>query len=241
MDGFEHAGASSTVLECTVPYAKEAMVEALGGSAPEKYASEEAAVSLARAARIRAAVLMGRRSKTLEAYADAVKRGERMVGVGATGALATTRERRGTDRAYVAVDCDNRTVVHSIVFEKGAYDRQHQDAVVSFLVVRALAEACGDSFESLHVDLDALKMKAERRVLRDTAASMYDSFLSGAASTLTRMSVGDRNIEVADVPWAAFKAAPVILCGSFNPLHKGHILARSRVRAAGRFSQRGSV
>ena len=150
---------------------------------------------------------------------------ETIVGVGATGALATTRERRGADAAFVAVASRAKTVVHAVHFEKGVQTRAEQDAFVSFLVVRALAEGCGeqlliDDLERTKVDnIDGVVSHKESVV--SCGDNCVDLFLAGEGQTLT-FSSGDAR-GVLDFPHGCHAGTtPIILCGSFNPLHHGH-------------------
>lgn len=120
-------GASRTVLDARVPYSKGAFVDALAGSAvPRSFASEEAAVALARAALKRAVVLAGK--------------GTPVVGVGAACALVTSRERKGRDMAYVAAVTPRgeRRYCAALVGERGV-----QEKMVKDLIVQALADVAG--------------------------------------------------------------------------------------------------
>ena len=142
--------------------------------------------------------------------------------MGAAGGLATTRERRGADCAYVAVVCGERTLVHSVSFEKGVYNRQYQDAVVSFVVVRALVEACGlASSDEVLLPTTLRGVTSEIKVVEEgTSKDPVDALLSGNANTLAYL--GNGKPAIADIPWDATGTTPVILSGSFNPVHDGH-------------------
>lgn len=127
-------GASRTVLEATVPYAASAFA-AYAGTTPSEFASEEAARALAVAALERAERLGGE---------------DPLVGLGCAATIATDRAKRGEHRAYVVtarragsapggVACSGL----GLVLEKGARGRAAEEALVSRLVLLALAEAYG--------------------------------------------------------------------------------------------------
>lgn len=121
-------GASRTVLEASVPYARPAMVDYLGHE-PAEYASAETAVALADAARERAL-------RQHEGDAPAV-------GLACAATIATDRPKRGEHRAFVALATSEGTSVATLVLEKGARDRDGEEDTVSRLVLDTLARACG--------------------------------------------------------------------------------------------------
>lgn len=79
-------GASRTVLDVRVPYSQESMTEVLG-FAPALYTNAETAAAMARAA--------FRHAASLTPF------GTDIVGIAATCALATDREKRGQHKAFV--------------------------------------------------------------------------------------------------------------------------------------------
>ena len=123
-------GASRTVLEASVPYARASMVEFLGVE-PAEYVSPQAAVAMAEAARRRALHL--READHPEAP---------VVGVACTATIATDRPKRGGHRCSVASVGPAGCSTYDLVLTKGARDRDGEEQVVSRLVLHALAEAC---------------------------------------------------------------------------------------------------
>ena len=97
-------GASNTVIEATTPYARESLIDMLGGDEPEQYCSEATAVQIARAAYRRAAALMGL--------------GTSFIGLGATCALASVPVKRGEHRAYLACHGSFGTRTVSLILAK---------------------------------------------------------------------------------------------------------------------------
>ena len=122
-------GASRTVLEGTVPYATAALAELIGHE-PAQAVSTETAEAMARAALARA--------RHLDPHG-----GVPLVGVAATAALVSDRPKRGEHRAQVAVADERGVRSWSLVLDKGRRGRTAEDALVSHLVVAALADACG--------------------------------------------------------------------------------------------------
>ncbi len=124
-------GASRTLLEASVPYARAAMVEFLGCE-PAEYVSPQTAVAMAEAAHRRAAHLRG---------ADHPE--ARVVGLACTATIATDRPKRGAHRCSVASVGSAGCSTYDLVLTKGTRDRNGEEQVVSRLVLHALAEACG--------------------------------------------------------------------------------------------------
>jgi hypothetical protein len=67
-----------------------------------------------------------------------------LIGVGCTAAIATDRTKRGDHRAFVGVDVGEPAVTtHALNLKKGARARDEEEALVSRLVLNALAAASG--------------------------------------------------------------------------------------------------
>ncbi|MBM3956644.1 MAG: hypothetical protein FJ313_01155 [Gemmatimonadetes bacterium] len=128
-------GASRTVLDAQVPYSTAALDRYVGARAKQHVSAVEA-LAMADAAFRRARELAG-------------QGGTPVAGVSCTAAVATDRRKRGDHRAHVAWRSDERARCLSVVLTKGARDRDGEEEVVSRLVLRALAEACG-----IDADLD---------------------------------------------------------------------------------------
>lgn len=122
------AGSSRTVLEARDCYAPRSLAEILGG-APAQAVSGATARAMADWAYRRAAALA---------------EGEwPLLGVACTAAIATDRARRGADRAAVAVRSAAGDRTYTLTLARGRRDRESQEALVSSLVVLAVAQACG--------------------------------------------------------------------------------------------------
>jgi hypothetical protein len=139
-------GASRTVLEATVPYAASAFA-AYAGTTPAEFASEEAARALATAALERAESLGGEVP---------------LVGLGCAATIATDRAKRGEHRAHVVTARRSSGSPDGVawaglglVLEKGTRERAAEEALVSRLVLLALAEAYGLERHTLALGLRA--------------------------------------------------------------------------------------
>lgn len=122
------AGSSRTVLEARDCYAPRSLAEVVGDGRPQAV-SRAVAAEMASWAFRRAALL---------ALDDAPR-----LGVGCTAAIATDRARRGLDRAFVAVSHGLAPRVYELGLSKAGRSRAEQELLVSRLVIRAVALACG--------------------------------------------------------------------------------------------------
>ncbi len=128
---FAVSGASRTVIDAQVPYSRLALDEYVSVTAEQHVSKTEAALMATRAYQ-RAVEL-----------SDSDAPQDHLIGLSCTAAIATDRVRRGENRAHIAWHDGERTATISIVLEKGARDRDGEEAVCKALVLNALAEACG--------------------------------------------------------------------------------------------------
>ena len=141
---FAVAGASRTVIDAQVPYSRSALDDYVGAAAEQHVSRSEAALMANRAYR-----------RGVELTEPDGSKG-RLIGLSCTAAIATDRVRRGENRAHIAWHDGNRTSVYSIVMNKGARDRDGEEAVCRTLIINALAEACG-----LHAKLSPELLEGE--------------------------------------------------------------------------------
>ncbi len=188
-------GASRTVLEVLIPYNRRSLIGFLGHE-PEQYVSAETARALAAQAYRRALALR--------------EEDVRVVGLGCTATIITDRPKRGEHRAHIAAQTSVGTTTYSLTLTKGLRDREGEEEVVSRLVLRALAEACG-----LDGQVDLRLQPSD--VLEIAHHDPIQRLLLGEVGTVTVYPDG-RLAEDEPLP-----AGVGILPGSFNPLHIGHI------------------
>lgn len=204
---FDVAGASRTMLEVLVPYGRLSMIEFLGEEPPQ-FVSAEAASAMARAAYRRAAKLRETESPVL--------------GLACTATIATDRPKRGEHRCYVAAWDEDGQSVYSLLLAKGYRDRAGEEDLVSRLVIRALARACG-----IEADLPLELSEADQLEVQSLShPDPLARLLSGQATTVTAYPNGRLAV---DEPVRA-----ALLSGSFQPLHYGHEqLARAAQKILG--------
>lgn len=191
-------GGSRLLLEALVPYDARALAAFLGFE-PEQACSVETAVAMAQRARERAWKL--------------APTGAQLVGLGATAGLVTDRPRQGEHRVHIAVAASAGTDHCSIVLAKGRRDRPGEEDLVTRAIVLWLARACGIAAVSPRSLLDADERYAEAVV---QTGDSIDQLLAGGLTRVTAWPDGQL------VPSAP--APSVVLPGSFNPLHAGHLL-----------------
>jgi len=197
-------GGSRLLIEAQVPYDEQALAAFLG-VAPAQACSTETAVAMARVAQARTARLA-------PAGSDAV-------GLGATAALVSDRPRRGEHRFHIA-SASSAGIAHCTgVLAKGRRDRGAEEDVVSRAIVLWLARACGIAAPSPRSLLDADERYAETHLV---AEDPVDRLIAGAVDRVTVQPDGRMVLSAAP--------PPVVLPGSFNPLHEGHV-ALARVAA----------
>ncbi len=191
-------GGSRLLIEAQVPYDVLALAAFLG-FAPEQASSADTAIAMARSIRARAARLM--------------PAGTDPVGLGATAALVSDRPRRGEHRFHIAFADSARTAHCTGVLAKGRRDRAAEEDLVSRAIVLWLAHACGIAAPSPRSLLDADEQFSERIV---ETVDAIDQLLAGEVD---RVSVQPDGQMMLSAPRPL-----VLLPGSFNPLHEGHVL-----------------
>jgi hypothetical protein len=146
-----------------------------------------------------------------------------LVGLGATAALVSDRPRKGEHRFHIA--CANAAgIAHCTgVMAKGRRDRGAEEDLVSRAIVLFLAHACGIAAPSPRKLLDSDEQFAETVIANVDA---IDQLLAGEIDRVTVQPDGQMMLS-APLP-------PVLLPGSFNPLHAGHV---SLARIAGELRQ----
>ena len=191
-------GGSRLLIEAQVPYDALALATFLG-FAPAQACSAETAIAMARNARARAA-------KLVPAGAD-------LIGLGATAALVSDRPRKGEHRFHIAC-ASSAGIAHCMaVMAKDRRDRAAEEDLVSRAIVLWLARACGIAAPSPRALLDADEQFAE--TVAETSDAV-DRLLAGEVDRVTAQPDGQ-----------ILLSAPqplVLLPGSFNPVHPGHLL-----------------
>jgi Cytidylyltransferase-like len=191
-------GGSRLLIEAQVPYDASALAAFLG-FAPAQACSADTAIAMAQSAR-------GRAARMAPEDADAV-------GLGATAALVSDRPRKGEHRFHIAF-ANSAGIAHCTgVMAKGRRDRAAEEDLVSRAIILWLAYACGIAAASPRSLLDGDESFAETAV---AVADVIDRFLAGEFDRVTAQPDGRLMLSASRLP--------VLLPGSFNPMHAGHIL-----------------
>jgi len=203
-------GASSVVLECLVPYAREAVDRLLGGP-QESYCSSRAARRLA--------VMAWQRACSLGAPPAAA------IGVAATASLRSRTPKRGQHRVVVAMHGLAATSVATLVLQKDVRSRAEEETVAAALLLERLAAMAGgrlrpSSSTNLlllggeHVEIECCEPPTVwRELLAGTLTAVH------AASDPARPRPASAPPSVDTPPTAGMLVFP----GSFDPLHEGHL------------------
>jgi len=194
------SGASNTLLEASVPYSASALEDFLG-RAPLSSVSSETARSMAAVAFQRANAL----------DPDAA---ERNFGLSITAALTTNRARRGADRAYIALHCQQASYLRSIEFTKSEQKpetdapsgtRDQQEAVLCHEILGLLSQ---------HMDIEwpdaKFSVVHESRTDSVPAPLDWQQVMVKAVSSNQSGSAGN-----------------CLFPGAFNPVHQGHLLMKT--------------
>lgn len=191
--------ASSTILEVVVPYSRASMVQLLRGKVPTNFASQETSDDL-----------------SLLAYNRALKlamTGIPVLGIGFVGALASVPSKRGDHRCYVSARTSERMWRYHVVLSKGLRDRKEEDTLSSQFLIKGIANACKVSMESVREFRDDEVIEESEESYDED--QQLEQLLSG--QICMKVYSFEKGI---NVPKSGRR---LILSGSFNPLHKGHL------------------
>jgi hypothetical protein len=227
-------GASRTLLDARVPYARESMVDTLGAE-PKQYVSAQTARDLARTAYTR-----GVRLSPGVHHDDH----RHVVGVGCTCALASVPPKKGDHRCFVATYGVLGSATYELNMEKGLRDRWEEDGLASRLVVQALADAAAEAEtrererrgESFGKDCanGANGDGAANAIPWEGVLSANDAMTTTRAPTrspddpISWVTSGSCDVAAFSTETGeltslhAIPPRTVILPGSFNPAHEGH-------------------
>ncbi|PKI32703.1 uncharacterized protein LOC116209851 [Punica granatum] len=191
-------GASNTVLEAVVPYSRMSAIQLLG-KVPSQFCSRKTAEEMALLAYNRALKLSQLDSPVL--------------GVGFTGALASPQPKHGDHRFYVSTRTSGRLRVSTVTLSKGVRTREQEDEVSSQVLLKAIASACKVpvAFASKLTESDMFEESEERFNEDEELEQLIDGKICYKLYPFSKES----HVSEAD--------RKLILPGSFNPLHDGHL------------------
>jgi nicotinamide mononucleotide (NMN) deamidase PncC len=188
-------GGSRSVLEIIVPYDERSLEEFLG-QRPHSFCSAETARLMARRARERARWLAS---------------GQAVAGIACTASLRSDRPKHGDHRFHIAIQTLQHTYTYSLTLTKEARSREEEEYVLDLVFLNALAESLN---LAERVDVPLLPDEA----IQTEKQSADDPLAALDAGNLAAVCVERDGQFRADAP-----RPRLLLPGSFNPLHVGHI------------------
>jgi len=194
-------GASRSILDARVPYSSPALAEWIG-TEPESYCSRETALAMA-------SVGWWHARRLLAASGGETRN---CVGVACTASLASNRPKRGDHRCWLAVQGDRTSVVASVTFEKGRRTRDQEESVVADLLLYLTAEACGVADNHVPV------LAGDETVLVESESPTDD---------ICQLRSGEISFVWSNGPVSDEASPRGLLCGSFNPVHRGHLAMKA--------------
>lgn len=210
--GWLHAvgGSSRTVLYAVDVYNQESMRDWVGFM-PARFTSRRVARAMAR--------------RSFELARRYVGAPDAVFGLGSTATIATDRAKRGDHRVAAAVQDAFGVTTYSLTIEKDARDRAGEEEIVSLLLLRALADACG-----VLARPDLPLTPSERVEVEFFPSELIASVERGARD----LAVVRPDGVVVSAPAPTGRGAWAILSGAFNPAHEGHLeLARAASATTG--------
>ena len=197
-------GSSRTVLEATDIYSNESMRDYIG-YLPEQSTSLETAKAMAQRSYEKAVIYAEREAAGSERNP--------VFGIGSTATIATDRPKRGDHRVAIAVTDGLGTVTYHLTLEKLGRDRHGEEELVSLLVLRAIADACGV------LSVPELPLMGDEVVdVHHHPSQLIEAVQTGAQGAVVVNRIGLLEpVHVQD------SFAGAILSGSFNPAHAGHL------------------
>jgi nicotinic acid mononucleotide adenylyltransferase len=136
---------------------------------------------------------------------------ETVIGLACTATIATDRPKRGEHRAHVATWQTTAVSSYSLTMEKGRRKRSGEEALVSKLILNALARAYG------------LDMTLNLALEGGDDCQQHFADLARHARDLNRGAISCFSISEDGEVAASGPQSPIILSGAFNPLHDGHL------------------
>jgi cytidyltransferase-like protein len=217
-------GASNTVLELIVPYDKTSLLDFLKKTVLDQYCSQETADEMALASLNRAKELVVMANSKITDIID------NCIGIGATAALRSSEWKKGKHRCYVTILTSQ--CKHSFIIElnKGTEEspyrsRSEEDEVCGNLIVNGLALAL-KLIEITDITIDPLDTFTYNYQILDDP---IDRLINGSCKSILLLK--DRVL--IDIPIHKLNNKLIMVPGSFNPLHEGHIMLLEKGKELG--------
>lgn len=187
------SGASNTLLEASVPYSRKAL-EGYLGVACSSYCQPAVAGAMAVRAFQRAWRLSENKSN--------------LFGLGCTASLSSGQSKRGDHRIYMALQTEQTTLARSIILDKGSRSRSEEEALTASLCLNGLAFLTGQQEGELSLSKNETLLSSVTPGL-----AHWSGLFTGQVEAVNHLG---QLLTSTNKPRA-------LLCGSFNPLHEGHL------------------
>ena len=189
------AGSSRTILEATDRYSRNSMLSLIG-QPPAQFVSQATAVAMAHAGY--------RRAMDLSENAA-------VIALSCTATIATDRIKLGDHGCWVTTRDQHHIISYGLTLSKGARDRSGEEAVISTLLIQALAYAM-HVIPAVTLDL----LPGERFDIITTPCHDVLGDLVRGATPIVEYQSATNDFVTKTISNAT------ILSGSFNPIHNGH-------------------
>lgn len=189
------AGSSRTILEASDRYSRQSMLSLIG-QPPAQFVSRATAVAMAHAGY--------RRAMDLSNNAN-------VIAISCTATIATDRVKLGDHGCWVTTRDQQHITSYGLTLQKGARDRSGEEAVISTLVIQALAVAVG-VIPTVSLNL----LPTERFDISTTPCPDVLGDLLHGDTTIVKYQSDSNDFCPTTI------SNSTILSGSFNPVHMGH-------------------
>ena len=188
-------GASNRILEVVLPYSGTSLNKYLGSSI-QKSVSLGTALKLAN-----------------KSYEEALCNNpdkNNLVGIGVTASLETNRFKRSQNKFYMVAKSHEKLFGYSLVFEKGSRDRVLEDQITSKVIISLMYEVL-----DLKNDFKINLFRKEKLIRYSKLEKLIDQLIQAKKDYVF---IDQSGLATDDIDFSG-----VLIPGSFNPLHRGHI------------------
>eukprot|EP00612_Vaucheria_litorea_P002947 CAMPEP_0171462112 /NCGR_PEP_ID=MMETSP0945-20130129/6285_1 /TAXON_ID=109269 /ORGANISM="Vaucheria litorea, Strain CCMP2940" /LENGTH=420 /DNA_ID=CAMNT_0011988583 /DNA_START=169 /DNA_END=1428 /DNA_ORIENTATION=+ len=210
-------GASASIQEAIVPYSYPSL-ENFSKLDNESFGlcSKSASVSLAEESYKRSLEI------SIAEFGLSQSAIERSIGIGCSAAIASVRPKKGLHRCFISAKNSKGISTFSMNLSKGQRSRIEEEEVVSKLMIKAIAAASEVNFEG-KIGFDLKDGDTMFPTEIDPSEDPLDLLMKGKVEkvfVLKDEKSGFLDKTLAEIP---LPKPSLVLPGSFNPLHEGHI------------------
>ncbi|KAH7316156.1 hypothetical protein KP509_21G080500 [Ceratopteris richardii] len=139
--------------------------------------------------------------------------GTPVVGIGFTGTLVSAVPKRGDHRCHVCARMRDHIWEYQFTFTKGLRNREKEDFVASQILIKALASSSCVNID-IPIDIQGTEKLMETQTHLDEASQIRELIEGRICMLPYTYGAGFASDD---------NSRRVILSGSFNPLHEGHL------------------